>query len=503
MPETDQLTDSELRQQARERVRYMSDAQIRADEAELRSFARPSRQQRAMLTALTERRERTGALFAAAANPAARVLGVDASYSDQTAREARDRESDMNWRLDPRMRIGDHHHVIVSKARASVERQHHAGHLHDRAALWLDRKLTSGPVEERAGLGQYLNATGADLYVELFARVLFDPDKIVFLSDEERAVIDNARQASRSLGVYERALVEGTPAAWSPGSFPVPYQLDPTVLLTSSGVNSQIRAAARVEQIVGKEWLGVTSGGVTVSRANELDVATDASPTLGQPGVAPTRVQAFVPFSVEVEQDWNGLLAEISMMLADGKDVEEATSYLTGAGTGNAPQGILTGMGTAQEVLTAGTGSLAPGDVYAVESAVPPRFRARSSWLASRPGYNAIRSAFATLASSAGDPWVRPSAATPPELIGYPTYENSNMAATVASAAKLAILGDWKQFLIVDRIGMSIELVPHIFSIAANGSNLALPTGQRGVYAMWRNSSQVLIPNAFRYLQVR
>jgi HK97 family phage major capsid protein/HK97 family phage prohead protease len=309
-----------------------------------------------------------------------------------------------------------------------------------------------------------------------------------------------ARQSMAGLSQSERAALEmGTPASFQPGSYPVPFQLDPTVILTSNGAINALRTISRGEQIVGKEWLGVTSAGVTVSRGNELQVASDNTPTLAQPGVAPTKVQALVQFSIETEQDWNGLMAEVAVMLADAKDVEEATSFLTGAGTGDIPQGIITGIsGTAQQVTTAGTASVIPNDVYALENALPPRFIDEAVMLSSKPGYNAIRSTFTQLASSAGDPWSRPSQGMPGELLGYSAYQNSNMVGTLASSSVLLVLGDFSKFLIVDRIGMSIELVPHIFD-----TSTGLPMGKRGIYAMWRNSSQVLVPNAFRYLQVR
>jgi predicted phage gp36 major capsid-like protein len=41
---------------------------------------------------------------------------------------------------------------------------------------------------------------------------------------------------------------------------------------------------------------------------------------------------------------------------------------------------------------------------------------------------------------------------------------------------------------------MDVELVPHLF-----GTNRR-PTGQRGIFAMWRNNSAVLVPAAFRRL---
>jgi predicted phage gp36 major capsid-like protein len=42
---------------------------------------------------------------------------------------------------------------------------------------------------------------------------------------------------------------------------------------------------------------------------------------------------------------------------------------------------------------------------------------------------------------------------------------------------------------------MSVELIPHLFHTSNNR-----PSGQRGLYAVWRNGSKVLDPNAFRLL---
>lgn len=342
-------------------------------------------------------------------------------------------------------------------------------------------------------VAQRILSTGSPAYQRAFGKIL--AKGIESLNSEEQLAL-------------QRALTIGTPASFGPGSYPVPYQVDPTVTLTSNGAINALRQVARVEQIVGREWLGVTSTGVVVTRQLESAPSTDATASpfaMNQPGVAALRVQAFVPFSVEVEQDWNGLLAEISSMLADAKDIEEAGSFLTGNGTAPNPQGIMTGIsGAPQQVLTATTAVTSIADVYNVETQMAPRFRAQSNWLASKGGYNALRQLWTQVASAAGDPWVRPSMGTPPEFLGYPAYENSNMATSVTtSASQPLVQGDFKQFLIVDRIGMSIELVPHLFQQAVAGAGVAMPTGQRGVFALWRNNSVVLVPNAFRYLQVR
>jgi len=61
-----------------------------------------------------------------------------------------------------------------------------------------------------------------------------------------------------------------------------------------------------------------------------------------------------------------------------------------------------------------------------------------------------------------------------------------------------------KAFTILDRIGMSVELVPMLMGAVTPAAGAALrpmPTGQRGFYAHWRNNSKVVDPNAVRILK--
>jgi hypothetical protein len=49
------------------------------------------------------------------------------------------------------------------------------------------------------------------------------------------------------------------------------------------------------------------------------------------------------------------------------------------------------------------------------------------------------------------------------------------------SQTKLIIAGDFQAgYLIADRLGMSVELIPHLF-----GATNRFPTGQRGLFAIW------------------
>lgn len=291
------------------------------------------------------------------------------------------------------------------------------------------------------------------------------------------------------------------------GGYAVPFTLDPTVILTSDGSVNPLRQLARQVQIVNKSWQGVSSAGVTVSRDTEASEVSDDTPTIAGPSVTPTRVQGFIQFSEEIDMDWTQMRSEMTTLLQDAKDQEEADSFLNGNGTSPAANGLLdptNGITSTYYVAatsaTPGTLTI-PADLFAVEDAMAPRFRPRASWLAAKTTYNKVRSALISQSALAGDLWVRLSGGQPPELLGYPAYEASHFNSTIAASGSgnnlLMVLGDFQAgFLIVDRVGMSVELVPHIF-----GSNHR-PTGQRGLYAIWRNNSKVLVGNAFRVLNV-
>jgi HK97 family phage major capsid protein len=210
-------------------------------------------------------------------------------------------------------------------------------------------------------------------------------------------------------------------------------------------------------------------------------------------------VQGFVPFNIELDVSWGALRSQMTNLLMDAKDIEEATSFALGNGTAPNANGVITTLhdqSAGSLVNTAGTATLAIGDLYNLENNMAPRFRQQSAYLASKTTFNRFRQLFQALASAAFDSWVRPSAGTPATFNGYPAYELSTMTTSIASGSLVLLQGDFSQFLIVDRIGMGIELIPHLF-----GATNRFPVGQRGILAIWFNNSRVLVPNAFRLLQ--
>jgi HK97 family phage major capsid protein len=220
--------------------------------------------------------------------------------------------------------------------------------------------------------------------------------------------------------------------------------------------------------------------------------------------------RCFIPVSIELTQDLPSLQSSLAGLIQDSKDDLEATQFTTGVGTTVFPQGILTGATTT--VTTGTTTVLAIADLFKTEEALGPRFRPRASWVASRFWYNKVRQL--DTAGGSGVWGLDLNALNNPQLqnvltsevprggslgsklLGYPAYECSAFTATLATTVKEAVLGDFSKMVIIDRVGMDIEVIPHIFG-SAQGN---LPTGQRGIFAYWRNTSKVLDVNPFRVL---
>jgi HK97 family phage major capsid protein len=467
---------------------WYTDEELRSRAAQLRSYSRPSQPQQAELAAIEAHQRRYSRAWQLAQRQyhgGTGQPGTDPNYLPPNpgapggADDPYSRSHDVPISRSP---VG-----LIRNVRSQIEADYAHDVLSGRSAAVLEAAITQTEEHTALGVAEYLAATGDRAYYTAFGKTLtMGPRAAVFMDERERAAM-------------QRALTIGTPAAFGPGSFPVPYQVDPTVTLYSSGAINPIRQICRVEQIVGREWLGVTSTGVTVTRQLEATPAVDATASpfaMNQPGVAANRVQAFVPFSVETEQDWNGLLAEISTMFADAKDIEEAGSFLTGNGTAPNPQGIITALaGSSGELLTTTTATTVASDVFAAEAALAPRFRPRREWIGSVPfavfGRTTQRGNLTNTPLlgdiAGGDHGVG--------LMDRPFYEHSGLGPINVSASHPAVVGDFKQFLIVDRIGMSVELIPHLFQQATAGTGFGMPTGQRGVFGMWRNNS-ILIPPA-------
>ncbi|CBG71875.1 putative phage capsid protein [Streptomyces scabiei 87.22] len=293
----------------------------------------------------------------------------------------------------------------------------------------------------------------------------------------------------------QQALERAMSLTDSAGGYLVPFQLDPTIIITANGSINQIRQVARQVVATGDIWNGVSSGSVSWRWAAEASEASDNAPTLAQPTVPVYKADGFVPISIEAMDDAENVTTEVGRLLAFGKDTLEAAALATGSGSGQ-PTGIVTALtGTSSIVTSTTTDTFASGDVYKVDTALPGRYRPNAAWLANRGIYNAVRQ----FDSSGGtNLWERIGADVPPMLLGRKALESEDMDGVVTAAAEnyVMVYGDFDNYVIADRIGMSIEFLPHL--VGANRR----PTGQRGWYAWYRVGADSVNDGAFRMLNV-
>jgi HK97 family phage major capsid protein len=281
----------------------------------------------------------------------------------------------------------------------------------------------------------------------------------------------------------------------------VPAPIDTTIIDTGTHSTNPFRQISTIKKITGTFWTGVASAGVTASWDGEATQVSDDAPTLTQPQIPTFKGAAFVPFSLESE-DWAGMASDVHQMIVVAKDDLEGAAFATGNGT-TAPQGTVTALdGTAQEIGPTTAETFARADLDKLEGSLAARFRGNASWVANKVWYNGVRAFETTIA--VGSLLARTTGNGPGrlELLGYPAYESSDMDAVLPNAAASAdnfgfVFGDFRQgYYIVDRVGLNVELVPHLFG--ADGR----PTGQRGFYAWFRTGAEVVNLKALVMLSI-
>lgn len=332
---------------------------------------------------------------------------------------------------------------------------------------------------ERGTISQMALATSNPAYLRAFAKAARG-NMHTFTQDEQEAV-------SRAMSLTDNA-----------GGYLVPFQLDPTVIITSAGSRNDIRSAARQVVATGDVWNGVSSAAVSWSWDAEAAEVSDDATTFASPTIPIYKGTGFVPISLEAMADESNVASEVGRLLVFGKETLENTAFATGSGSAQ-PTGIVTALtGTASEVNAATDDAFAIADVYTIQGGLPARYRPNSSWLANNGVYNLIRR-FDT--SGGAGLWETIGNDRPSQLLGRPALEAEAMDGVLTTSGAvsnmLLVYGDFSNFVIADRIGVTVEFIPHLFHTSNNR-----PSGSRGWYAYFRVGSDSVNDDAFRMLDV-
>lgn len=339
----------------------------------------------------------------------------------------------------------------------------------------------------------YVAAVADPHYLRAFTKLLARPDYPQLLEPIEAQAMARSQAAQRAMSLTDAAGGYGTPLA-----------LDPSIIPTDgTSLANPIRRLARRVTITTDSWAGVSSAGVTGSWDGEAGEVSDDAPTLAQPSITPEKLQIFVPYSIEIGMDYPGFAEEIRMLFAEEKARLESQAFWSGVGASNQPVGIQTALvGGSYEYDAAGE-ALTTNDVYGVAGALAERSWNSPScaWVMARDTGFEIRK----LATAANDnsSWTDLETGDGSLLLGKGVHFTdradpySGVSAAETASNYLMVVGDWSKYIIVDRAGMQVELVPHLFATANNR-----PSGQRGLYAWARVGADSVDDSAFQLMKL-
>lgn len=345
----------------------------------------------------------------------------------------------------------------------------------------LDRKLrTRNDDFDGDYVARLMIVTESDAYRSAFAKALTHAQP-AFNPEEARAVDEFRAMSSTSAA----------------GGYGVPVLIDPTIILTSGAAAAPILAISRVVNITTDTWKGVSSAGVSWSFDAESTAVSDDSPTLAQPTVSVHEARGYIPYSMRIAEDYPGFADEMSSLLDQGYVDLLASKTMTGSGT-NEPWGIFTALdaNTNVEVVVTTDGAFGSVDVRKVWGQLPERYRARASWLFSVTTENQIRSW--STSGTGSDYTITLAEGGVPQLTGRRVVVTDYAPAFTGTtgAANIAIVGDFSNYVVAQRVGMSVELVPFVFDVTNNR-----PTGERGWFARARIGADSVNDLGFRLLQ--
>lgn len=457
---------------------------LRAEIAELDAIEAPSGEQIARFDAAIAEFDTAKAEYDKAAERAEKVAAIRAAEATPAKRESGFAGVHVSVRKDP---FADLDKARYEDSRTLISRAHTA--LSEVEAYGVDdaaREEAIRKVERVPGAALHAVVASSPSYMRAFERWMAAQGQPVSYERDEIQAMELVRAA---LNITTGAS----------GQFLLPTLFDPSLIKVGTAVKDGIRDIARVETITQNVWNGVTTGNVTAYWTAEAAAFTEGAPTLTHPTVTAAKLTAYVPGSYEVFEDASQI-AQLPGLIAEGMDFVEQTAFINGSGS-NAPRGIITAIsataGSTVTITTRGSfTSASSADVYAIVNALPTRYETSSTWVANKATFNLIN----TMSPNGGgslfwQDFNTNKAWTAPPLLGYPVNPASDMPNTYASGTAFAVLGDFSRYLIVDRVGVTVEFVQNVFN------STPLPTGQRALVAHKRVGGDVLDVNAFRFLK--
>lgn len=356
-----------------------------------------------------------------------------------------------------------------------------------------DRVLAAAERADGDEAAEWAIVASDPLYASAFTKFLQDPQGAHrSWSDGETKAYSAAHKFSQRASMAETS---------THGSELIPTFLDPTIRLTNTGSQSDMRAFSQVYSTSTAVWNGVQSAGVNGEWVGELTEMADASPTFTSPSITAFKADVYVEASWELLGDTT-VGAQLGLLFSDAKKRLEDTAWATGSGSGQ-PTGMITTLSTttASKVSATTNGAFGALDVFATAQALPARYQDNAKWVFA-PQIGIEMRKFALSSGNVSSAfWQDLGGGEPPKLLGYPTGHStgmtSSLSASTASNDCILVIGDFRQgYVITDRVGSFLQTVPVVVGSSRR------PIGATGFVYWWRTGGKLINPDAARVLIV-
>jgi HK97 family phage major capsid protein len=292
----------------------------------------------------------------------------------------------------------------------------------------------------------------------------------------------------------QKAMQENTDVE---GGFFVPEDFR-TITLHDPGVPGSVhRPYCSVLTTSLKDGYFPTFGSVTWAAIAEEAAYGDNTHTVGQVPFSVNKSGGTVKVSAELLEDMAANLpALLSQVFNEALGRYEDTKIIAGSGS-NEPEGLRTALGASQTFTTAAATAITAADMIAAYWLQPAQYRqgaifsTSSSFMAQ---VFAIGSAAAGIHFIGGGDYGNPNVTQgfSERLFGKPvvTFDGTGWddAAAIAATEVFGVWGDFKNYYLIDRIGMSLRRDDSIY----------VANDQVGFFARKRFDGRVGVLNAFR-----
>tara|TARA_R100000808_G_scaffold1997_4_gene8479 strand:+ start:1800 stop:3113 length:1314 start_codon:yes stop_codon:yes gene_type:complete len=326
-------------------------------------------------------------------------------------------------------------------------------------------------VQEKMGIRE---KEDADFQRDTFVKWMSAPSQEVFFKN---ATPDEVK-----------AMQEDTDAE---GGYFVPEEFINQVIHDTGLPSGSLRAAATTIRVASKDGYIPTLASASWAAIAEEAAYSDQTPTVGQVAFAIEKSGGLVKVTRELLDDSAiNLPSLLTQIFQEASGRFEDVGILNGNNTTNYA-GILTGS-SADYVMASAT-ALTTADLLGIYYTLEAQHRANATWVMPSLISKTVNSIQSTAAGVTGIADLTSAPAS--FLLGRPVINNdvsgNGFATTVAANNEIAILGDFRQYYLFDRIG---------FTIRRNDS-LYMENDQVGFFGTRRGDGQVGLAAAFKILK--